>query len=193
VKKEERRHTDTKAEGIPPGWTYNPSIWRDRLPVLGLAILGFVIATYLSLYQLRIVPDVWEPFFGNGSKLILNSYLSRYLPIPDAALGALGYLFEGLGALVGGRARWRTMPWVVLLLGLSVMVLGLSSLLLVVAQPVFFRAWCTLCLSSAIISFAIVAPAMDEVLATLQHLRRSKRLGHSFLRALWGKAQETLP
>jgi hypothetical protein len=38
----------------------------------------------------RSIGDVWEPFFGNGSRLILTSGVSRILPVPDAALGALG-------------------------------------------------------------------------------------------------------
>ena len=57
---------------IPPGWSYNPSAWSERLPVLALALTGFGIATYLGLYQLGAVPGVWEPFFGDGSYRILK-------------------------------------------------------------------------------------------------------------------------
>src|SRR5688500_3347707 len=91
---------------IPPGWDYNPASWGQRIPIVVLAVIGFAIATYLSLYQFEIIPDVWEPFFGNGSLEILNSPISNILPIPDAALGALGYLADALGGIIGGTKRW---------------------------------------------------------------------------------------
>jgi hypothetical protein len=160
----------------PPGWDYNPSAWRDRIPVVGLALAGFFIAGYLALHQWGVVGDVWEPFFGGGSERVLHSSVSRVLPIPDAALGALGYLADAVTGLIGGPARWRTMPWVVIVFGLFVGPLGAVSILLVVLQPIAFGSWCTLCLASAAVSVAMIGPAMDEVLASLQYLRHPSGL-----------------
>jgi uncharacterized membrane protein len=172
--------------GAPPGWDYNPSTWTERLPISGLATLGVIIAGYLAAYQLGIFPTVWEPFFGNGSQRILHSTVSRLLPIPDAALGAIGYLADAVSGGIGGRHRWRTMPWLVVLCGLAVGPLGIVSITLVILQPVLFDAWCSLCLASALISLLMIGPAMDEVLASLQHLRRAQREGRSAWRAFWG-------
>lgn len=158
---------------IPPGWDYDPSAWSQRIPIALVALVGFAIATYLSLFQLEILPRVWEPFFGEGSRVILTSGVSNVLPIPDAALGAFGYLLDAVTGVIGGRARWRTMPWIVLLFGLAVGPLGAISILLVMIQPIVYGEWCTLCLASAVISVAMIGPAMDEVLASLQHLRRT--------------------
>lgn len=174
------------ATAIPPGWNYNPASWPQRLPIVALAILGFLIATYLTLYQLRIFPTVWEPFFGGGSVKILNSGVSKMLPIPDAALGALGYLADAVFGLVGSTRRWRTMPWVVVVFGLAVGPLGFISILLVVLQPVLFDAWCTLCLASAFISVIMIGPTMDEMLASLQYLKRVKKSGYSLWKGFWG-------
>jgi uncharacterized membrane protein len=178
----------------PPGWSYNPSSWPQRLPIIGLAALGFVIAAWLALYQVReqapFVMTVWEPFFGNGSEVILNSWVSELLPVSDAALGALGYLADAVTGGIGGRRRWRTMPWLVVLFGLFVGPLGAVSVLLVILQPVLFDAWCTLCLATAAISILMIGPAMDEVLASLQHVRREARTGRSWSRAFWGRVQE---
>lgn len=171
---------------IPPGWTYNPATWGERIPIIILAAIGVLIATYLSLYQLDVFARVWEPFFGSGSKRILNSSVSRVLPIPDAALGALGYLADVVTALIGGERRWRTKPWVVVIFGLAVGPLGLVSILLVVLQPVLFNAWCTLCLASAAISVIMIGPSMDEVLASLQYLKRVSNAGQSVWKAFWG-------
>jgi uncharacterized membrane protein len=171
---------------VPPGWRANPSAWAQRLPIVGVALGGFTIATYLTLFQLGVLDTVWEPFFGDGSRTVLTSGISRLLPVPDAALGAAGYLLDVVSGLVGGTRRWRAMPWMVILFGVAVGPLGVTSVLLVIVQPVLYHAFCTLCLASAVISVAMIAPAADEVLASLQHLRRVRLAGGSLWRAFRG-------
>ncbi|MDQ3955290.1 MAG: vitamin K epoxide reductase [Actinomycetota bacterium] len=125
----------------PPGWSKNPSEWRERVPIVVLALGGTAIATYLALYQTGAVTGVWEPFFGRGSRTILNSKVSHILPIPDAALGAFGYLLDAVTGIIGGKQRWRTMPWIVIVFSLAVGPLGAVSVLLVILQPVMFDAF----------------------------------------------------
>ena len=177
----------SEASAVPPGWSYNPASWGQRIPIVLLALVGTGIASYLAAYQVRFIETVWEPFFGHGSVTILNSPISHVLPIPDAALGALGYFVDVVAGLIGGTKRWRTMPWVVVVFGLAVGPLGFVSVLLVVLQPVLFDAWCTLCLASAAISILMIGPAMDEFLASLQYLGRVKKNGDSVWRAFWGR------
>ncbi|AUX23804.1 uncharacterized protein SOCEGT47_043340 [Sorangium cellulosum] len=175
---------------LPPGWDTNPSAWRERLPIIGLALAGLAIAAYLGLYQIRVLDDVWEPFFGDGSRAVLDSKLSRVVPIPDAWLGAFGYLLDAVTGLVGGRARYRTMPWIVTLFGIAVGPLGLVSVALVMAQPLVVGRWCTLCLVTAVISVLMMGPALDEVLASLQHLRRVREGRRASLwSAFWGRRE----
>lgn len=175
-----------KESAIPPGWNYNPAAWSQRLPIVGLALVGFSISVYLTLYQLKLINTVWDPFFGDGSAKILNSGISKILPVPDAALGAFGYLLDAVAGIIGGIRRWRTMPWIVVVFGLAVGPLGLVSVLLVVLQPVMFSAWCTLCLVSAFISVIMIGPTMDEMLASLQYLKRVKKSDLPFWKAFWG-------
>lgn len=171
----------------PPGWSNNPSQWRQRLPIVAVALVGFAVASYLALYQYGVVATVWEPFFGDGSETVLNSKLSRILPVSDAALGAASYLADAITGVLFGVARWRTKPWIVVIFGVVVGPLGLVSILLVIAQPVLYGAFCTLCLTSAVISLVMIPPAVDEVLASLQHLRRVKLQGDSVWQAFWGR------
>ena len=177
-------------EHAPPGWDYNPATWSQRIPIVILALIGFAIATYLSVYQLDYIDTVWEPFFGEGSVTILNSKISHVLPIPDAALGAFGYLVDAVAGIIGGTYRWRKMPWIVIVFGLAVGPLGLVSIMLVVFQPVLFSAWCTLCLASAVISIAMIGPAMDEMLASLQYMQRAKKSEASTWKVFWGVQTE---
>lgn len=173
-------------DGVPPGWTYNPSTWGQRLPIVGAAALGLGIATWLALFQLEAVGSVWEPFFGDGTRRVLTSELSGVLPVPDAALGAFGYLLDAATGVIGGTRRWRTMPWIVIVFGLAVGPLGLVSIALVMSQPLVVGAWCTLCLASAVVSVVMIGPAMDEMLASLQHVKRQADLGRSGWRVFWG-------
>jgi hypothetical protein len=175
---------------IPPGWSYNPASWSQRLPIVAAAAVGFVIAMYLALFQWHVFDTVFEPFFGDGSRVVLReSEVSQHsravFGVPDAFLGALGYLADAIAGVIGGVRRWKTMPWVVVLFGIFVGPLGAISVLLVILQPVS-GGWCTLCLLTALISVVMIGPAMDEVLASLQHVRAEQRAGRSGWRAFWG-------
>lgn len=179
-----------RTEARPPGWTYNPSTWSRRGPILARAGIGFLIALYLSLYQLGVFATVWEPFFGDGSKVILHSAVATLLPVPDATLGATAYLLDVITGSIGDETRWRTKPWIVILFGIVIIPVGLTGVSLAILQPDVFHAWCTLCLASALISVSMVGPVLGEVLASLQHLKRSKARGESLWHAFWGRSPD---
>lgn len=181
-----------KDSGAPPGWPYNPSTWDQRLPIAAAAMVGFAIATYLSLYQYGVLSDVYEPFFGDGSRTILDSRLSSVLPVKDAALGAASYLADAIAGVLYGVHRWRTAPWIVVLFAIAVGPLGIISILLVIAQPVLYGSFCTLCLGSAVISLVMIPPAIDEALASGQELRRVKNAGGSVWTAFWRGSEKAL-
>ena len=174
-------------ENIPPGWDYNPSSWPQRIPLVVIALIGFLIALYLGLYQVKIFPTVWEPFFGDGSERVLNSFISEALPVPDGLLAAFGHLLDVVTGIIGKTDRWKTKPWIVILFGIAVGPLGLVSVVLVIFQPVLVGAWCTLCIVTAVISVVMISPAMDELLASFQYLQRVKRSGQSVWKAFLGK------
>lgn len=177
-----------RSDHRPPGWRNNPSAWDQRLPIVVLALVGTAIATYLALFQYEVVPTVWEPFFGDGSRKVLTSKLSFALPISDAALGAISYVVDAVTGVIGGRERWRTMPWIVIVFGIAVGPLGAVSILLVIAQPVLYNSFCTLCLASAVVSLSMIGPAADEVLAACQFIRRERDLGRSTWDAFLGRS-----
>lgn len=170
----------------PPGWSSNPSSWGQRLPIVALALVGTAIASYLGAFQLDLIDSVWEPFFGDGSRTVLTSKTSYLLPIPDGVLGALSYVADAVTGAIGGTKRWRSMPWIVIVFGIAVGPLGAISILLVILQPVLYDSFCTLCLASAVISMAMIGPAVDEVLASLQFLKRRRTAGRSVWKAFWG-------
>lgn len=176
---------------IPPGWRYSPSSWSQRLPIIGLAFIGFFISAYMAAYQLGHVDTIWEPFFAgaipddgkNGTGEIITSSISEAWPVPDAGAGALVYLLEILVGVIGSSQRWRTMPWLTILFGILIVPLGAVSITFIIIQPILLDTWCTLCLMAAAAMLLQIPFSVDELVATGQFLLRRKRAGHSVLRA----------
>jgi hypothetical protein len=164
---------------IPPGWTYNPSSWHQRAPMIAMALAAFLLSRYLAAYQLHHIGSVWDPFFRDGTRRILDSDVSKAWPISDAGLGALSYLLEALSGYMGGTTRWRTMPWMVLMFFFLVVPLGVTSIVLVILQPVAVGTWCTLCLATAALMLAMIPLALDEVVAMVQFMLRARDEGQS--------------
>ncbi len=178
-----------------PPWRYNPSSWRQRIPICLLAGIAFLIASYMALYQWRLIGDVWDPVFGEQSRQVLDSDVSeqmrRWFRIPDSALGALAYLGDLVFGLAGSTRRWQYRPWLVLLFGLDVIPLGIVSAVLVVMQGTVVGAWCFLCIVTAVISLLLVALAYDEVWSTLLYLKRvwaKTRKSNVVWNVFWGRA-----
>lgn len=161
----------------PPGWSYNPSSWPQRSIMIALGFAGFLVSRYLAAFQLGFIDTVWEPFFGDGSRRVLNSDMSHMWPVSDGGLGAFSYTFEFLMGYMGAPSRWRTMPWMVTFFGILVIPLGLTHIVLVISQPVVVGAWCTLCLLAAAIMLPMIPLEVDEVVAMGQHVAASRRRG----------------
>jgi uncharacterized membrane protein len=176
----------------PPGWNYNPSWWVQRAPIIALAFVGFFISRYLAAYQLGHISSVWDPFFPGGTKAVLESKVSRAWPISDAGLGSISYILEALTGYWGGVRRWRTMPWLVVVFGILVVPLGVTSIVLIILQPLAVGAWCTLCLVTAAAMLLMIAPAMDEVVATGQVLVQGRRAGRFWRTFFKGGPSEQL-
>jgi len=187
--------TPNHLEAIAPPWDYNPSAWRQRVRICILAGVAFFIATYMALYQWRLIDSVWDPVFGDQSQRVLDSDVSetmrRWLGMPDAALGAIAYLGDVIYGLAGSTRRWQYRPWMTILFGLDVIPLGIVSAVLVVLQGSVVGYWCFLCLVTAGISLVLVYWAYDEVWSCLLYLRRVWRQSRDprlLWDVIWGKA-----
>lgn len=181
-------HARPGMDAPAPPWSYNPSGWKQRIPICILAGFGFIVSTYMALYQWRLIGHVWDPVFGAQSETVLDSDVSErmrsWIGVPDAALGALAYLGDLIFGLAGSTRRWQFRPWMVILFGVDVIPLGIVSAVLVALQGTVVGAWCFLCLASAVISLVLVVLAYDEVYSCCLYLWRVWRADRS-IRALW--------
>lgn len=170
---------------IPPGWEYCPSTYLQRLPVIVLAVIGFLISRYLTAYQLGHIDHAWDPFFDPGTEHVITSDVSRAWPIADAGLGAVTYILEALMAIMGGKKRWRTMPWMVLGFIVVVVPLGVVSIVFIIIQPIMIGTWCSLCLLAALAMLIMIPYAIDELVAMAQFMADARRAGLPLWRTFW--------
>jgi uncharacterized membrane protein len=144
----------------------SPSRRSRRLVIAALAAVAMCVAAYLGLYQLRMIVSVWDPLFGRGSELVLDSKVSeairRFTIVPDSLLGATAYASELFFALLGSSERYRDRRWVALLFGLNTAALAVAALALIGLQAFVIHAGCFFCLVSATISLTIAGLAVER-------------------------------
>lgn len=170
---------------IPNHWSYNPSSWAQRLPIIFLASICWFCARYMAAYQLGYIDQIWDPLFHNGTLNVITSKISRGFPISDAGLGAAAYTIEALMGCKGGERRWCTMPWTVTLFGFLVIPVGIVSIILIMLQPLAVGSWCFWCLLTALCMLIMVALTVDEVAAMLQFLKIGLKQGVPFSKIFW--------
>jgi hypothetical protein len=134
---------------------------RRPVAVVLIALAGCLISSYLAAFQLGIAGDAWDPFFGDGSRRVLTSAVSRLLPVPDASIGAAAYAID---AVLGIALAVRTdaPDWIAALLALVASVGAAVALVLVVLQPLIARSFCSLCLVSGGLSVGLAIGAVSE-------------------------------
>jgi nucleoside-diphosphate-sugar epimerase len=174
----------------PPGWSYSPSTYLQRLPIVALGAFGFFIARALAAYQLGHIDGVWEPFFSgdasrNGTEFIITSQVSKAWPVADGGLGAVTYMLEVLMGVMGDRSRWRTMPWMVMMFGIVVVPLGVVSIYFIIIQPIVIGTYCSLCLLAALAMLIMIPYSLDELVAMGQFLVQSHGRGEPFWRTFF--------
>ncbi len=173
--------------------SYNPSSWNQRVLVAILAFIATLLATYMGLYEWKLIPSVWDPVFGDGTQKVLDSHVSHgitnWVLLPDAIFGALAYFSDIVFALAGSVQRWKDRPWLVILFGIDVIPIGCVSLILVALQGLAVGHWCFPCMITASISTILVFLAYGEVDAGIRFLheiwKRSKDWKMVW-NALWG-------
>ncbi len=159
---------------LPLGWNYNPGAWSQRLPLALLALLGFVLSTWFAFYSPALLSSS-VPFFTFSARFhFVPAALRRLFASPEMGVSACGFILQTLGSLVGGTRRWRTHPVWVVAFGIILVLLTAFNISQTALELVFTDAWCLPPLLAAIISVLMIGPAMDEVLASLQHLKRNK-------------------
>lgn len=176
---------ESASGGVPLGWSFNPSTYGQRLSVITLAYGAYLFSRYMAFYELGYIDAIWDPVFGNGTKEVVTSTISKMFPIPDAGLGSWVYSVEVLMGIHGSKRRWHTIPWFVTFFAILVIPAGFVSVVLITLQPLVVGAYCFWCLITALAMLFMIAFAADEVAATLLFLASVRRRGGDLWTAFW--------
>lgn len=136
-----------------------PSV--NRMAIALLALVGIVIAIYMSLYKLGVMPTV---ACGTGScEVVQNSPWAVFAGIPVPFIGVVGYGSIFLLAMAGIRPRYAPDPRIAAaLLVLSFTAVVFSTWLSYV-EAVLIEAWCRWCIGSAVIASLLFLFALPEI------------------------------
>lgn len=77
------------------------------------------------------------------------------------------------------------MPWMVAFFGFLVIPLGVTSIVLIILQPVAVGFWCSVCLLTAVAMLIMVPLTLDEVVAMIQFFYKRVKSGKPFWRTFW--------
>ena len=121
----------------------------------------------------------------NGTETIITSDASKAWPIADGALGGIVYMAELVMIWMGGKTRWRTMPWMILALAITMLPLGLVSIYFIIIQPIVIGTWCTLCLVAGLAMIVMIPYSLNEFVAMGEFMLDAQRKGKPFWRTFW--------
>lgn len=157
-----RLPADADAPGGDDGYAAPP---LSRMIVAVLALVGLLLASWLTLYKLGYVGSL-QCVVGSCER-VQNSPWGTFLGLPVAAWGVGGYAGIFVVALLGVQPRWAGERWPALLL-FALAAGGLAfTAYLTYLEAAVIHAWCQWCLVSAGIITLIF-------LLTLPGLRRAR-------------------
>ena len=130
-----------------------------RMVVATLALMGLIVATYLSLWKLGVIGTLACGVDG-GCSVVQTSAYAVFLGVPVAYYGVAGFVAMLAVSLVGVQPRWaeRREPTIVLLVLSAVGVL--FSAYLTYLEAAVIHAWCRWCVVSALLVTGIFAASL---------------------------------
>lgn len=156
----------------PTGWSYNPASLPRRIGLLALTLfaLGINLLNYIAVQPGE---SVWSYLFTSGTR-------DSSAVCPDSVVTAIGFSVVALLLAIGGQHRWRNQPWAVILFATAATALTCMVALQTILKVLVMGKAGVSDVISTLIAFFLVAPAMAELLATLQNLKRARTNSDNF-------------
>jgi uncharacterized membrane protein len=120
-----------------------------RMAIAVLALIGLMVAAYLSMYKLGML-GIIQCQIGGCEKVQTSRY-AYFLGLPVAYYGVAAYIAILVVAMIGIQPRFARERWVALaLFGMS-LVGVLFSAYLTYLEAAVIHAWCQWCVVSAVL------------------------------------------
>lgn len=139
----------------------------NRMAIALLALIGMLIAAYMSAYKLGMFGTI--ACGSGGCETVQNSPWADFMGLPVPFIGLAGYgLLFGL-ALVGIQPAFTGDRRIATMLVLGATIGFVFSAYLTYLEAAVIHAWCRWCITSAILATLIFLAALPE----LRWLRRT--------------------
>lgn len=135
------------ADGLPEELEERPPVARMAIAVL--ALVGLLVAAYLSMYKLGMV-GIIQCEIGGCEKVQTSRY-SYFLGLPVAYYGVAAYVAILAVAMLGVQPRFVRARWVALALFAMSAAGVLFSAYLTYLEAAVIHAWCQWCVISAVL------------------------------------------
>lgn len=137
---------------------------RRRRWILGLSLLGTLMAQIVSLYQMGLLRRLPDPPVGpfDASKVDASDYAYKRLGMPDGLLMLLTYGVTAALAAAGGRDRAEREPALPLAMAAKTGWDSVTTLRLAREEWAENRALCAYCQVATLASLASFALALPE-------------------------------
>lgn len=150
-----------------------PDLQRRRW-IIGLSLLGTVMAQAVTLYQTGVVRRLPDPPLPgiDSNKVDASAYAYKRLSTPDGVMMLVSYGVTAWLAAAGGKDRAAAQPLLPLAMGLKVV--GDTALALELGREEWQenRALCAYCQVATLASLALLALAYPETRRAVRALRR---------------------
>lgn len=146
---------------------------KRRRAVVALSLFNIASMGAIALYQVGVIKHVPEPRLPGADSDKINGSSQAYslLQTPDGAL-AVGSYAATLGlAAMGAPGRSQTMPWVPIAAAAKSILDAALAIKGLIEQPTKHRAYCVLCVLSAIAAAATVPLSLPEAGAAIRRRR----------------------
>lgn len=140
----------------------------NRMGIAICALVGLLIAAYMSLYKLGVL-GVLACGTG-GCEIVQNSPWAVFLGVPVPYLGFLGYALVLVVALLGLQPGFTHDRRVAAVLAAGALLAFAFSAYLTYLEAAVIHAWCQWCVGSAVVATAMLLFTIPEI----PMLRRSR-------------------
>lgn len=154
--------------------TGNSDSMQRRRKVVGLSLVAAGAMGLITAYQTGIIKHLPEPPLSllDADKVDASSEAYAKLSTPDGILGLGSYAVTMGLAAMGGSNRAIREPWIPLALAAKVAVDTINAGKLTVDQWTKHRAFCSYCLLSAAVTFAMVPLVVPDARTAFRELTR---------------------
>jgi uncharacterized membrane protein len=133
----------------------------NRMALAVLALIGILIAAYMSAYKLGLIGSI---VCGTGGcNTVQNSPWASFAGVPVPFIGLGGYLLMFITALLGLQPSFEDDRRISIVLIAGATIGAVFSGYLTYLEAAVIHAWCRWCIASAVLAALIFLCALPEI------------------------------